>query len=133
MRQELQKREGRRKRFRATIDRCGTKYGWRGESLPTVLVTNVYDIEDDELVADHVWLNRTKSMDGIIFRKGEIIEFDARVGTYVKGYLGHDFMKRLENPPMLDYQLTRPTKFVRVGHEEDAQEAGPSQQASMAR
>lgn len=74
-------------------------------STDTILLTNVTD-GDGKVVADHVWINRTKgSKDLGWLSEGDVIQFEARVVTYRK--------KNKQN--MLDYKLSHPTKFMLIG------------------
>ena len=98
-----------RNRFQATVSRFGTKNGWRGRMLPTVLLINI--TYDNKIVADHIWINKTKTFDDANIEVGDIIEFEARVKEYIKGYFGYDFIKQLEHPAQKDFTLERLTRF----------------------
>lgn len=67
---------------------------------------NVTDVETNKEVADHVWFTCSKSWDNLI--ANDIVEFDARVGKYEKGYKG--YREDVFNPVSIDYRLERPTK-----------------------
>ncbi|HAJ56015.1 MAG TPA: hypothetical protein DCL56_15455, partial [Lactobacillus sp.] len=57
---------------------------------------------DDQEVTDHLWLNYTKQFAELgLLTKGEIIQFNARVHRYKKGYAA---------VKVIDYGLQRPTK-----------------------
>lgn len=110
MRTELGKLNQVRKKFRAVFEREGKKANWHGYSEPTVLLRNVVD-ESGKTVTDHIWFTKTKTFDALgILRKGDVIEFEARVTDYVKGYVtnGYSIGKRMK-----DYKLSRPTKVRR--------------------
>ena len=103
MRTTLRQLCGQRLRFRATVGRSGTASGWKGSVTDTVLIHDVRTASEDQQVTDHLWFkcgvwSRT-------LQEGCIIEFDARVGWYRKGYY-HD---------QIDYHLTRPTRLEFVG------------------
>lgn len=105
MRKELKKLDGQRLRFRAKVERFGEKNGYMG-TLPTILLTNVFELTSGQVVTDHLWFTRGKTWQCEV---GDIVEFDARVGSYEKGYKGYrkDVCKEVKT----DYRLERPTKF----------------------
>lgn len=74
---------------------------------------------DGDVVCDHVWFKVGKRLAGL--RAGDVIQFDARVKTYVKGYRGRDPLRRIENPPRRDWHLAWPTR-VRVVERVDVSE-----------
>jgi hypothetical protein len=108
---ELSKRDGERFRCRATIGRFGTKPAYKGSPIRTIMLSNVRDVTTGALLTDHLWFTCGKWSDGI--RVGNVIEFDARVGDYVKGYQG---LRDLPDasPVGLDWKLQRPTKVCVV-------------------
>ncbi|RXT58358.1 hypothetical protein [Lacticaseibacillus chiayiensis] len=91
--------------FQATYAGVGMKRTKRGRInsrfLPTILFEHV--MLDDQEVTDHLWLNYTKQFADLgQLNKGEIVQFNARVHRYKKGY--GDAAK------LTDYGLQRPTK-----------------------
>lgn len=107
MRKALKTLDGQRLTFTATIERFGSKNGFKGP-LPTVLLTDVKIEGTDEMVTDHVWFTKGKSWDKC--KEGALVCFDARVTVYTKGYKGRNENIRMENPTAKDYRLDRPTK-----------------------
>jgi len=107
MRKKLKQINGERRTFRGTFECFGTKNGWKGEIVPTVLLVNI-TTPDGELLADHLWFNLTKQFKALDLQPGDMIEFDARVKPYTKGYFGRreDVYKPIET----DYKLSHPTK-----------------------
>lgn len=107
MRKELAKKEGERRKFSAVFSRLGSKANYHGYSEETILLKNVIDLQNDEVVADHIWFSYTKSFQGIGLAEGIKVEFEARIKEYVKGYVNTrykiDRRKR-------DYKLSHPTK-----------------------
>lgn len=100
-------------RFQGTFARYGTKTGWRGAILRTLLLTDVTDIQTGEVVTTHLWFNLTKGFKVLgELTKGDLIAFDGRVDTYEKGYRGRRYVEG--NPPRMDYKITRPTKIIRM-------------------
>lgn len=95
--------------FVGTFERFGVKrsYGSMGVDRTVCLI----DISDANgvIIADHVWLNYTKGFQQLgEIRRGEKIQFDARVKLYVKGYVN----KYCDNRDF-DYALGYPTKISR--------------------
>ncbi|MEM4099028.1 MAG: hypothetical protein QXW57_04695 [Candidatus Micrarchaeaceae archaeon] len=97
---------GTRGEFIATVSRFGTKTGWNGEMIKTVLLTNVK--RDGKLVTDHVWFVVGKRLSGL--KEGDVVKFQARVQEYVKGYRGWKEDIIIDNPPSVDLKLSFPTK-----------------------
>lgn len=113
MRQELKKLHKVRARFRATVVRFGSKKAYKGPDLITLLVHDVYITKTNQLMADHLWFTIGKTFDDLKLKPGDIIEFDARVTQYKKGYRGRrddgDYYD--DRPaPSIDYRLSFPTK-----------------------
>ncbi|WP_424320657.1 hypothetical protein ACPD8N_10595 [Lacticaseibacillus chiayiensis] len=92
--------------FKATFAGVGMKRTTRGKInsrfLPTILFEHI--MLDDQELTDHLWLNYTKHFADLgELTKGEVVQFDARVHRYAKGY-GDATAK------IIDYGLQRPTK-----------------------
>lgn len=103
-----------RYRFRATVERFGKKRN-RWAETRTILLGNIVLISSDttEHVADHLWFTV-----GVAWSSsdiGDIVEFDARVDDYEKGYQGRLAEERGEAWSETDWRLTRPTKVKSVG------------------
>lgn len=117
MRKELGKiGDESRHTFTAEFSRFGIKNGWKGD-IPTVLFKNVK--LGDKVVSDHLWFDCGKQFDALDLQCGDIVEFSARVASYVKGYFGHRIDACWENPPREDWKLERPTKVRKIGHNEN--------------
>lgn len=117
MRQELQKLNGCRARFRATVVRFGSKKAFKGPDKITLLVNDVYLTKTNQKVTDHLWFVVGKSFDKLDLKPDDMIEFDARVRTYKKGYRGRrddDDYYDDRPAPSIDYCLGFPTKIRRV-------------------
>lgn len=109
MRKQLKQFNGERMRFTATVQRFGSKSAYKGPPLPTVLLTNVCLSDTGEQVTDHLWFTKGKSWEPCVI--GGMVEFDARVTTYIKGYRGRrDDV--YDAPIEMDYKLERPTRVV---------------------
>lgn len=105
MREKLVDLLGSRLRFYGTFEKYGLKSSYKGLPKQTLLLVDVK--RDGELITDHLWFNLTKGFNELgDLSPGDVIAFDARVGTYVKGYVGRD-----EDSRELDYRLTHPTKI----------------------
>jgi len=106
MREALAARDNERFRIRAAVSRRGKRR--------TILLVDGVDASSGESLFDHLWMKIGKwarvpeGNDWRAIRSGDVIEFDARTGPYVKGYLGK--RKGIDKPPALDWKLMRPTK-----------------------
>jgi len=108
MRKELSKLDAQRKRFKGSFVRYGSKENWHGFPEPTILLKNIIDLEKGIIVSDHLWFSLTKQFEKLgILEPDTFIYFDARVSSYVKGYVNYreDIDER-----ELDYKLNYPTK-----------------------
>jgi len=108
MRKELGKSEGQRRKFKAIFSRLGTKTNYKGHAETTVLLTSVIDPEIDTPVADHVWFNFTKGFEAAGLSPGDVVEFEARIKQYKKGYVNSRYQI---NRQTVDYKLSHPTKI----------------------
>jgi hypothetical protein len=107
MRTELGKLEGERRRFRAVVEDFGV--GRSAKPTETILLVDVRPTDDLEaVVADHLWFKKGASFGGVSL--GDVIEFDAEVEPYEKGYL--NFRLGIDETTV-DYRLTKPSN-VRV-------------------
>lgn len=87
MRKELEQRDGRRGTFTATFQRFGSKPAYKGLPIVTLLFVDVRD-GSDKIVADHLWFKTALCWERANFQPGELVQFDARVREYWKGYRG---------------------------------------------
>jgi hypothetical protein len=100
MRTELEKLEGRRRRFRAVVEEFGV--GRSSKHRETILVVDVRLADAlDAIVADHLWLKKNASFAAVA--PGDIVEFDADVEKYEKGYV--NFVQGIDETTV-DYRLT---------------------------
>ena len=107
MRTELKKLGSRdRHRFTATVGGFGTKRGYQGRRLDTVLLRDVRC--DGDVVTDHLWMTCGKWSEQL--EEGMRISFDARVDSYLAGYRGRRDDYDLP-PPRMDYTVKRPTRL----------------------
>ncbi len=110
----LRDREGQRLRFRGTFERLGRRRNWHGFDEPTILLRNVCALDDGAAVTDHLWFPSTNGFEALgPLAQGDVIEFDARVTRYEKGYRGWRADVAAECPPSWDFRLSRPTRLVR--------------------
>ena len=89
MRKKL-KQLGSQKRhtFIGRFERVGYKKSYR-YCRPTLLLTHVALAETGELITEHLWLNYTKGfLDLGELLTGDLLRFNGRVASYVKGYFG---------------------------------------------
>lgn len=106
MRTELKKiGTDERHRFYATFE----KFGWKNDyKYPkrTLLFKNVTDI-NGKIVTDHLWFNMIKTFEVLKLDPGDVIEFNARVKDYEKGYKGRK--EGIYCPISTDYKLSYPS------------------------
>jgi hypothetical protein len=67
-----------------------------------ILLTHVVLADTGRHITDHIWFTLGKSWES--YKVGDWVEFDARVGEYVKGYYKDKW----------DYKLNNPTKIKKV-------------------
>ena len=111
MRKKLAEDEGQRKTFRGVFSRFGKKKNFKGYSETTVLLSNVIDVEQKVVVTDHTWFSLTKGFEEIKLEEGMIVEFEARIKAYTKGYVNKRYGF---NQQKTDYKLSHPTKITVV-------------------
>jgi hypothetical protein len=108
IRSKLRAKEGARKKFRAIFSRLGRKVNYQGYSEDTILLVKITDTETNEIITDHAWFSYTKSFEKVKLEEGVVLEFEARIKEYKKGYVN----KQLGlNKRILDYKLSHPTKI----------------------
>lgn len=102
-----------RKTFTAIFQKHGKKSGYHGYLNMTILLSDLKST-DGEILTDHLWMNVGKRIEELKLTPGNIIQFDARVKPYVKGYSKDDD----ENPKRIDYGLEYPSKLSIIGNSE---------------
>lgn len=107
MRKKLSKINGERTKFFGKFERIGSKSGWKGKEK-TVLIKDISD-QYGTSVADHIWFNYTKGFQNIYLNNGDLLEFEARVKEYEKGYKGSRL--DVDAPVSRDYKLSHPSKI----------------------
>jgi hypothetical protein len=91
------------------------KNGYKGRLSQTVLLVDIIDIANpNETLTDHLWFNFTEEFKHLNLKSGDILEFNARVALYKKGYSDDSE----DNPKRIDYHLTYPRKIEKCGHSE---------------
>jgi hypothetical protein len=111
MRKEFAAREEERETFRGTFERFGTKNGWQGRQEKTLLLKDICD-ETGKRVCDHLWFNLTQAFTTLTLQAGDLVQFDARVKAYEKGYFGRRW--EVDKPAEVDYKLSHPTRVQKV-------------------
>lgn len=110
MRQALKKIDEQRELFRGVFQKYGLKSGYKGHSTETILLVDIRDC-DGNLICDHLWFNMTKGFEQLgALRKGDVIQFEARVKKYRKGYVNQ---RAGIDQSRTDYKLSHPTKIER--------------------
>ncbi|MGH2410204.1 MAG: hypothetical protein ACRDGS_07555 [Chloroflexota bacterium] len=100
MREALQPYLGQRIRVTAPVQRLGTRIGWTGIKLPTLLVSPVLDV-DGATLADHVWLHVGRRIAAVAPQPGDVLTLTGRVRPYTrrrKQYKGAE-------PPRFEHDL----------------------------
>lgn len=118
VREKLGNKEGKRESFYGKFERVGRKRG--KQSGLTFLLVDVRS-KGGQVVTDHLWFNLTEGFKKLgHVEPGELIQFDARVVTYEKGYIGNRPDKVDESKLGLseDFKLSHPTNFRRFLGEE---------------
>ena len=104
-----------RHRFIGVVGKFGWKSGWNYPEK-TIMLRDIKLFSTDEILTDHLWFNLGKQFASLNLKEGDVVSFDARVGRYVKGYMGDDYYFFTQNgyfpqPPRVDYKLRMPTKI----------------------
>lgn len=111
MRKELKEMQNIRKTFTGKFKRYGSKTNWHGFPEKTVLLIEIKDSSGRE-VTDHIWFRMTKGFENLgELREGAVVQFDARVKEYIKGYNGYKEEVQWERPIEQDYKLNNPSKI----------------------
>lgn len=95
--------------------RYGYKNAFRSFPLKTVLLKNIHLIDSDETLTDHLWFNFTKEFESQNFQEGDLMQFDARVSFYLKGYMGYKEDVNC-SPISKDCKLSYPTRIKNLSH-----------------
>jgi len=111
MRKELAAELGKRKKFRATVDRLGKKINYKGYSEETILLNAIIDVETGKAVTDHIWFSYTQGFVKASVISGDILEFEARVKEYRKGYVNKNY--KINNTTS-DFKLSNPTRIKKI-------------------
>jgi YgiT-type zinc finger domain-containing protein len=120
MRKALKQIDGERKTFTGMFVRFGRKHRFKPIKVgdewidydTTVLLRDIRDATG-KIVTDHLWFNYTLGFARLgELSEGEEIRFNARVKPYLKGYVNH---REWVDERRIDYKLSHPTKFARVG------------------
>lgn len=114
MRKNLVNKVGLRKKFRAVFTRFGKKVNIKGYSETTILLTAITEVDTNTRVTDHHWFSYTKGFEKVTLKEGSVIEFDARVKPYTKGYVNR---KLGINNTSSDYKRSHPTHIKVVDTE----------------
>jgi hypothetical protein len=111
MRKKLAEEVGARKKFRGVFARYGKKVNYKGYSEETVLVEQIVDAETNQVMCDHIWFSLTKSFEKLNLTSGDVLQFDARIKEYKKGYKNNAY--KINNTTK-DFKLSHPTNISLV-------------------
>jgi hypothetical protein len=107
-REKLKKLEGERRTFKGFFVRYGTKNNWHGFPVKTLLFKDITD-RTGTILTDHIWFNMTKGFEKLgELNEGDLVQFDARIRDYVKGYVNY---RKMIDERCIDYRLSHPTKI----------------------
>jgi hypothetical protein len=109
LRLELQKIRGLRRRFQGKVGRFGTKTGYNGQPLSTLLLLEIIEVENRKLITDHVWFTLGRQFEQLNLKEGDVVRFDARVTSYEKRCKS-EWDGDEEFAFETDYRLSNPTK-----------------------
>lgn len=115
MRAELAQYNGQRRKFKAIFSRHGQKF-FKQHFKTTLLMTNVTDILTGKIVTEHLWFTMGKKFSALGLVEGDAVTFEARVDTYLKGYVHDEFDEK-----ELDYHLVYPSKLQKIKAEPNQQ------------
>ncbi len=109
MRGKLENKLGPRMTFKAKVERFGRKNarGFPGFTK-TILLKNIIVFSTGEEATDHAWFTVGEMSEFNYVQEGDIIQFDARVKTYWKGYYNE---RQLIDERKVDYRLSHPTNL----------------------
>lgn len=114
MRNQLKQLQEQRMKFIGIFKRYGSKSNWHGFPETTLILVDIKD-NNGKIVTDHIWFKQIKGFVKINpLIEGDIIEFEARVKDYVKGYCGRKAEEYGEAYQELDYKLNFPTKIRKL-------------------
>lgn len=106
--------------FSATFDRYGRRRVENrrgGYDHITVLLVDIRD-EEGVVVAAHLWISESLPFIQEGIRKGEIVEFGAKIKTYLRGYFGRQSHRQQRHRKVTfgtrDYTLHQLTRIHRV-------------------
>jgi hypothetical protein len=108
MRKKLAEEVGIRKKFQGVFARYGKKVNYKGYSEETVLVEQIVDAETNQVMCDHIWFSLTKSFEKLNLTSGDVLQFDARIKEYKKGYKNNAY--KINNTTK-DFKLSHPTNI----------------------
>ncbi|ACU54565.1 hypothetical protein Afer_1649 [Acidimicrobium ferrooxidans DSM 10331] len=80
----------------------------------SILLLDVRLVTTGEVVTDHLWFTYGASLARLELQPGDRIQFDARVGRFIKSYQGRRAEELGEAWSELDYRLERSTKVCKL-------------------
>jgi hypothetical protein len=100
--------------YTATFTRFGSKHAYRGDDIKTLLLSDVR--LNGQIVTDHLWFTCGVTWERLDLQPNDLVQFDARVSQYEKGYKGH--REDVFAPVLTDYRLERPTRVRKIEQED---------------
>lgn len=114
VREKLARLNGVRCGFQAVFVRFGLKSGYKGGPVTTILLKDIVKVGSGEVVTDHLWFTQGKRFEALDLKKGDVVQFDARVTEYNKGYRGRYEDDYNYKPVERDYRLSFPSRLTKV-------------------
>lgn len=111
MRKKLAEEVGARKKVIGVFAHYGKKVNYKGYSEETVLVEQIVDAETNQVMCDHLWFSLTKGFEKLKLTKGDVLQFDARIKEYQKGYKNRAY--KINNTSK-DFKLSHPANISLV-------------------
>lgn len=76
-----------RKRYKGTVERFGIKLNpFSNSPERTMLLKNIIEMDSQKVITDHLWFTVGKRLKELSLKARDVISFNARVGSYKKGY-----------------------------------------------
>jgi hypothetical protein len=114
---------GQRFRVTAVFERWGTKRGWKGRTVTTLLLRDLRHAETGKMLTQHLWFTSGATWNRLGLKPGDHVAFDARATPYEKGYFGRRAEDMGQAWSAVDYRLERPTNARRIDESDDVRAA----------
>jgi len=113
MRNQLKEIRGTRTTFEGIFVRFGTKPAYKGYPIPTALFKDIRAVGTNNILTEHLWFTCGVRLNKLNLKENDVVRFDARVTSYVKGYKGYR-EDVYDAPIQTDYRLSFPTNVIKI-------------------